>query len=133
MSNTNFSTSYSPKTERAIAKYGKDACIAAYRMNVKEGEGGTYIAENLGIHINSTSAAISAGEEIAAVAVSATKEKREVKIKFAFGQYRVEYVTRRPRGRTMAAQFDKQIRSKEQVIEWVESQPNLVLVGVTSH
>jgi hypothetical protein len=65
---------YSAKSARAIIKHGSTKCHQAYLMNVKQGEGASYIANELDIHINSTSAAIAAGEEI-------EQKGREVRVK----------------------------------------------------
>lgn len=59
---------YSLKTRRAIAKYGDNWCLEAYRMNFKLGEGARTIAATIPCSAIRTSAAanaaINAGREI---------------------------------------------------------------------
>lgn len=61
---TNYLTALSKAAQRAIRMHGEEACRKAYHMNAVEGEGGTMISYATGLHINATSAAIAAGEEL---------------------------------------------------------------------
>jgi len=57
---------YSAKTQTAISKYGKEACILAYKMNLR-GNGARTIAAECAITIRTTNqadAAINAGREL---------------------------------------------------------------------
>lgn len=67
MTETTLSSKTSPKTRKAAAKYGVEACIAAYRMNMT-GEGPSTIANTSGWTsirtVASANAAIDAGREI---------------------------------------------------------------------
>lgn len=63
---------YSKKTQAAIAKYGREVCVEAWRMNSRDGEGPNTVAIYLGLNtadgrINTAAAiaAMNAGEEIA--------------------------------------------------------------------
>jgi len=59
-------TTYSEKTRRAIAKYGEETCISAYRYNL-QGYGARSVALECvsGLHTtNQADAAINAGAEI---------------------------------------------------------------------
>jgi hypothetical protein len=53
-----------PKTRRAIAKYGKEVCLEAHRMNEK-GEGARTIGFEFKLTTNQADAAIDAGHELA--------------------------------------------------------------------
>jgi hypothetical protein len=59
------SAAYSSKTQRAIAKYTKAACIEAHRMHSIDGEGGSTVGFYLGLTTRQADAAINAGQEIA--------------------------------------------------------------------
>jgi hypothetical protein len=56
-----------------------------------------------------------------------TTKQREVRITLKHGVYFVEYVDRKPRQRYLAAQFGADMRTREQVEQWVREQANLVL------
>lgn len=58
---------YTPKTQRAIARYGYEACLEAFRLNDKDGHGARTVAIQVGLlGTRSADAAIDAGREIAA-------------------------------------------------------------------
>ena len=59
---------YSRKTQKAIAKYGKDNCERAFRMHEKDGEGARTIGFYLSLTTQQADAAIDAGREIASTA-----------------------------------------------------------------
>lgn len=56
-----------------------------------------------------------------------TTIKRQVRITLRRGVYFVEYVDRKPRQRYLAAQFAMDMRTREEVEQWVSDQPNLTL------
>lgn len=58
-----------------------------------------------------------------------TNSKRKVRINLKHGVYFVEYVNRRPRQRYLAAQFAADMRTREQVEQWISEQSNLILEG----
>lgn len=53
--------------------------------------------------------------------------KRKVRIKLRHGVYFVEYTERKPRQRHLAAQFGADMRTREQVEQWISEQPRLEL------
>lgn len=60
---------FSTKTKRAIKSYGHLACVEAFRMHDKDGEGASTVALTGPVSIKTTrqaDAAIAAGREIAA-------------------------------------------------------------------
>lgn len=59
---------YSTKTQRAIKTYGYDACVKAFRMHDRDGEGGSTVGFYLGLKTRQADAAIDAGREIAEAA-----------------------------------------------------------------
>lgn len=55
----------SPKTRRAVAKYGRKACVDAYSIH-QEGNGASTVGFYLNLTTQQADAAINAGREIAA-------------------------------------------------------------------
>ena len=70
------SAQYTPAVRRAIARYGARACLEAYVLNTKHGEGANSLAIAYALPgVNTTrqaDSAISAGKEIAKTTTSAT-------------------------------------------------------------
>ena len=68
-------TKYTPTVRRAIAKYGEEACVRAYVLNTKHGEGAQSIAIAYALPgINTTQQADSAINAGAAITKATTKE-----------------------------------------------------------
>ena len=59
-----WSDSLSASATRTLDKYGAAACLRAWDLHLDDGEGGYHIALELGVHVNSTSSMIAAGEEL---------------------------------------------------------------------
>lgn len=57
-------TKLSPKTRRAIAAYGQDVCVAAFRKHHEDGEGASTVGFCLGLKTRQADAAIDAGREL---------------------------------------------------------------------